>query len=48
MTARKLNLIDTSQKHGVRKAKYQNNILIFNFNYLMQNKLAKVKAKTPR
>jgi hypothetical protein len=52
MTARKFNLIDTSKNHGVRKGKDQDNILIFNFNYIMQNMLAKVDTsaedKTPR
>jgi hypothetical protein len=42
MTPRKFNLIYTSKKHGVRKEKDQDNILIFNFNYIMQNMLAKV------
>jgi hypothetical protein len=41
-----------NQKHGVRKTKVQDNILIFNFYYLMQNMLVKVdtsvKDKTPR
>jgi hypothetical protein len=34
MTVRKFNLIDISQKHGVRKAKDQDSIPILKFNYL--------------
>jgi hypothetical protein len=34
MTVRNFNLIDTSQKHGVRKAKDQGSIPILKFNYL--------------
>jgi hypothetical protein len=52
MTVRKFNLIDTSKNHEVQKGNDQDNILIFNFNYIMQNMLAKVDTsaedKTPR